>query len=104
MRPVHLARLDKTRPVVVLTRERARGSMTSVTVAPVTSRIRELDVEVPIGTAHGVDGPSVISCDNIRTIPVSDLGRQIGYLRHEDEVALTNALIHAFDMCVEELP
>lgn len=34
MREIVLAQLDKTRPVPVLTRDRARGAMTKVTVAP----------------------------------------------------------------------
>ena len=39
MREICLARMDKTRPVVVLTREVSRQAMTKVTVAPVTSTI-----------------------------------------------------------------
>ncbi|RNL61979.1 type II toxin-antitoxin system PemK/MazF family toxin [Nocardioides marmoriginsengisoli] len=104
MRPIQLARMDKTRPVVVLTREKARGAMASVTVASVTSRIRGLDSEVPVGQRHGLDTASVINCDDLSTIPVSDLGRVVGYLRHDDEVLLAQALINAFDLCVEELP
>ena len=40
MRPLHIARLDKPRPVVVLTRELIRPRLTNVTVAPITSTIR----------------------------------------------------------------
>ena len=36
MREICLARLDKTRPVLVLTRDTARAAMTKVTVAPIT--------------------------------------------------------------------
>jgi mRNA interferase MazF len=104
MRPIRLARTDKTRPVVVLTRERARGAMARVTVAPITSRIRGLDTEVPVGVGHGLESDSVISCDNLETIDAGDLGRFIGFLRHEDEIALAKALINAFDLAVEELP
>ena len=42
MRPIHTARLDKTRPVVVLTRELVRPHMARVTVAPITSTVRGL--------------------------------------------------------------
>lgn len=44
MRPIHLARLDKTRPVLVLTRELVRAHLdtVTVTVAPITSTLRGL--------------------------------------------------------------
>jgi mRNA interferase MazF len=95
--------MDKTRPVVVLTREGARGAMTSVTVAPITSRVRGLDSEVPVGRRHGLDHESVISCDSVKTVPASDLGRVVGYLGAQDEALLTKALVHAFDLAVEDL-
>lgn len=104
MRPIHLARIDKTRPVLVLTRERSRGAMASVTVATVTSRVRGLDVEVPVGRRNGLDAESVITCDNVTTIPASALGRVVGYLRPEEEAALASALIAAFDLRIDDLP
>ena len=104
MRPIHLARLDKTRPAVVLTREAARGAMNKVTVAPITSTIRGLVSEVPVGPRHGLDRECVITCDNIQTIPVVDLGRAIGLLDEDSESALAKALVLTFDLAVEELP
>ena len=55
MREVCLARLDKTRPVVVLTRAAAREAMTKVTVAPITSTVKGLSSEVPVRPAEGLD-------------------------------------------------
>lgn len=98
MRPIHSARLDKTRPVLVLTREAVRPYLTTVTVAPITSRIRGLSTEVPVGPANGLDQDSVISCDNIQTIPVADLGRQLGLLTDDREPELTAAIGSAFDL------
>jgi mRNA interferase MazF len=40
MRPIHLATLDKARPVLILTRAQVRPFLTSITVAPITSTIR----------------------------------------------------------------
>lgn len=102
MRPIHLAHLDKTRPVLVLTRELVRPHLSRVTVAPITSRVRGLSTEVPVGTANGLDHPSVVSCDNVVTVPTSALGRQIGRLLPEQEILLTGALHAAFDL--EDLP
>lgn len=98
MRPIYVANLDKARPVVVLTRELVRDSMTSVTVAPITTRVRGLYTEVAVGTVNNLAGPGVISCDNIQTISRSDLGTQIGWLLPAQELALSAAIAHAFDL------
>lgn len=98
MRPIYSAELDKTRPVVVLTRELVRPHVARVTVAPVTTTIRGLSTEVPMGPANGLDHACVVSCDNIVTVPKSALGRQIGYLLPGQEAALTAAIHAAFDL------
>jgi mRNA interferase MazF len=98
MRPIYAAHLDKTRPVLILTREVVRPHLSRVTVAPITSTIRGLSTEVPVGAANGLDHASVVSCDNIVTMPVSALGRQLGFLLTEQETALTVAIRAAFDL------
>ena len=102
MRPIHLAQLDKTRPVLVLTRELVRPHLARVTVAPITSTIRGLSTELPVGPDNGLDHPCVVSCDNVVTVPRTALGRQIGRLLPEQEVALNAALHAAFDL--DDLP
>jgi len=57
------------RPVVLLTRDSAYAVRLSVTVAPVTRRVRGLLAEVPLGPADGLPRPSVVNVDNINTIP-----------------------------------
>jgi len=98
VRPIHSAQLDKKRPVLVLTRELVRPHLGRVTVAPITTRIRGLSTEVPVGPANGLAQTSVISCDNILTIPKDALGRQIGNLLPAQESALTAAIHAAFDL------
>jgi mRNA interferase MazF len=98
MRPIHLARMDKMRPVLVLTREAVRPHRTKVTVAPITSTIRGLSVEVPVGPGNGLDHPSVVNCDNITTIDAQALGRQVGFLLSAQERDLTAAVQAAFDL------
>ncbi|OHV04013.1 type II toxin-antitoxin system PemK/MazF family toxin [Mycobacterium talmoniae] len=98
MRPIHVAQLDKHRPVLILTRELVRPYLARVTVAPITATIRGLSTEVPVGPANGLDKPSVVSCDNIVTIPVESLSRHIGYLLPEQEPDLSAAIHHAFDL------
>jgi mRNA interferase MazF len=98
MRPIHIARLDKARPVLILTRELVRPHMTTVTIAPITTTVRGLSTEVAVDAANGVAGPSVVSCDNITTIPTSALGEQVGVLLDRQEQPLTDAIRAAFDL------
>jgi mRNA interferase MazF len=98
MRPIHVAALDKARPVLILTRELVRPHLTTVTVAPITTTIRGLSTEVPVDVANGLAKPSVVSCDNITTIPTNALGAQIGVLLDHQERALSEAIRAAFDL------
>ena len=98
MRPIHLARLDESRPVLVLTREVVRPHLNTVTIAPITKTIRGLSTEVLCGPANGLDDRCVVSCDHITTIPTDRLGRRIGRLLDDQEIQLTRALHAAFDL------
>jgi mRNA interferase MazF len=98
MRPIHTAELDKVRPVLILTRDLVRPHMARVTVAPITSTIRGLSTEVPVGPDNGLAQASVVSCDNIVTIPTAALRRQVGFLFPEQESALSLAIRAAFDL------
>lgn len=98
MRPIHVAQLDKVRPVLILTRELVRPHLTRVTVAPITGTVRGLSTEVPVGVRNGLEKDSVVSVDNIVTIPVGALGRQIGFFLPDQEELLTTAIQYAFDL------
>ena len=98
MREICIANLDKPRPVLVLTREPARSAMQIVTVAPITSTVKGLSSEVPVGTRNGLDHECVVALDNILTIPKKSLGRTLGFLLAEQEQALATAMVLAFDL------
>lgn len=100
MREICLVHLDKTRPALVLTREPTRFSMTKVTVAPITSTVKGLSSEVSLGPENGLDHECAASLDNTLTIPVSTLGRTIGYLTEAQEKDLARATVMAFDLRV----
>ena len=84
--------------MLVLTREVVRPHLHNVTIAPITSRIRGLSTEVVVGRANGLDHQSVVSCDNITTVPVGQMLAQIGSLLPEQEEELTAAVVAAFDL------
>jgi mRNA interferase MazF len=98
MRPIHIARLDKSRLVLVLTREVVRPHLNKLTVAPITTVIRGISTEVPLTIENGLAGPSVASCDNITTVPKDVLGAQIGVLLDHQESMLSEAIRAAFDL------
>ena len=98
MRAIHLARLDKQRPALLLTREIAILDLNKLTVAPITSTIRGIATEVRLGTANGLDHDCVVTLDSITSIPAADIGPVIGYLLDAQEQDLTAALFAAFDL------
>lgn len=98
MRPIYLAAVDKVRPVVILTRAIALGRLNNVTVAPITSTVRGIATELPVGPDNGLDHDCAVSLDNIVTIRTGQLGRQIGFLLDHQEPALNEAIRAAFDL------
>ena len=98
MREIRLDELDTTRPVLILTRDAARGAMTKVTVAPITSTFKGLSSEVPLGPRNGLDHECAAAINNIVTIPAATLGRTLGFLHADQERALAAAMVLAFDL------
>ena len=98
MREIRLVRVDKTRPAVILTRQVALAAMSKVTVAPITSTAKGLSSEVRVGVTNGLDQESVISLDNVLTVPTAALGRVIGRLDDAQEAALARAVVLAYDL------
>lgn len=103
MREICLVRLDKTRPALVLTREPTRAAMTKVTVAPITTTVKGLSSEVPVGPRNGLEHEGVVALDNVITVPTQLLGRTIGYLSTEQEAQLARAVVLAFDLGISLL-
>ncbi len=60
---------DKERPVLILTRDSAISFLNAVTVAPITSTIREIPSEVFLDEEDGLFQPCVANFDNIVTVP-----------------------------------
>lgn len=72
--------------------------MTKVTVAPITSTMKGLSSEVPVGRGNGLDHDSAIALDNVVTIPSQLLGRTIGFLTEAQEAQLARAIVLAYDL------
>jgi mRNA interferase MazF len=63
-----LPRPFKDRPVLLLSRDAAYGSRDSVTVAPVTRRVRGLRTEVKLGAREGMRVEGVVNLDDMLTL------------------------------------
>lgn len=98
MRTIASVQLDKRRPPLILTRRSKLPLLTWLTVAPITSPIRGLTSEVPIGPRNELDHPSVVSCDAITTVRTSAVGDTIGLLFDDQEAALARAISDAFEL------
>ncbi len=68
----------KPRPVVVVTRDEVLDVRANVTVAEITTTVRGLAVEVPIGPASGIDQPSVVNGDGLHTVSQRRLTKRLG--------------------------
>lgn len=89
---VWLAHLDKIRPVVVLTREPMGSLLHAVIGVPITSTIRGLSTEVPVGPEDGVRIESVANLDNLQLVARSRLVRRVGRVRASTMSAICSAL------------
>jgi mRNA interferase MazF len=82
----------------VVTRDRAIPLLSNVTVVAVTSTVRGLPTEVPLGAAHGVSHDCVANCDTVYTIPKDVLDHRRGALGPEERRALDDALRIALEL------
>jgi mRNA interferase MazF len=86
------------RPVVLVSRERAIQVRGSVTVAQVTTVIRDLASEVPLGPREGLPKECVVNCDVLQTIPKSYLQERVTILTSEKQRALDEALRYSLGL------
>lgn len=89
---VWLARLDKVRPIVVLTRDPMGQLLRAVISAPVTSTIRGLSTEVRLGREDGLRVDSVANLDNVQLVARTRLVRRVGRVRPRTMQAICGAL------------
>ena len=86
------------RPVVLLSRDSAYAVRLAVTVAPVSTRIRGLPVEVPLGPADGLPQVCAANLDDITTVNKDILQRRITSLRPDKLQAVDSAILFALGL------
>lgn len=71
---------DKRRPIVILTRNSAIPYLNALTIAPITTTIRDIPTEVLLTPDDGVATHCVANLDNIQTVPKYKIGALIAAL------------------------
>jgi mRNA interferase MazF len=92
------ARIDKRRPVVLVSRDEAYAIRALVIAAPVSTTIRDYAVEVKVGRREGLPKASVVNCDWLVTISKAALERRIGSLSERKLEELDDALRFALGL------
>lgn len=80
------------RPVLLLSRDSAYSYLNKFLAVEITTTIRNIAVEVPLGREEGLARRCVANCDNIRTVAKSVLIGRIGTLRPQRRQELKRAL------------
>jgi mRNA interferase MazF len=88
------AQPDKQRPVLILTRNSVLGYLGEISVAPITSTVRDIPSEVFLSKADGMPRDCAVNCDHLQTVAkgkigglitslapgkMADVGRAIGF-------------------------
>lgn len=71
---------DKQRPVLILTRDSVLEYLGEVTVAPVTTTVRNIPSEVFLSKADGMPRDCAINCDHLQTVSKGKIGTLIASL------------------------
>ena len=88
-------RPDKKRPVVILTRDSAIEFLGEITIAPVTTVIRDIPSEVVLSEADGMLRECAINLDHVQTVSKGKIGALITTLGRDKLEAVRSALLFA---------
>ncbi len=86
------------RPVLLLSRNEAYLVRSLVTVAPISTRVRSIPVEVALGVEDGLPKACAANLDSLVTIPKASLDRRIASLSGEKLDAAEKAIHFALDL------
>ena len=86
---------DKRRPVLVMTRDPMGKLLHSVICAPITSTVRGLSTEVPLGAEAGLVQGSVANFDNLLLLERTRLVRRLGHATPDAMLDACRALANA---------
>ena len=88
----------RRQPAVVLTRDSAIGYLASVTVAPITTTIRDTPSQVRLGPEDGLQTDCAVNLHNLQTVSKAKVNELIAVLNEDKVDALETALLFALGM------
>ena len=86
---------DKKRPVVILTREAALDYLGEVTIAPITSTVRDIPSEVRLNADDGMARECAVNLDHLQTVARGRIGALITTLNAHRMTEIRTALLFA---------
>ena len=89
---------DKKRPVLILTRNSVLEYLGEVTVAPVTSTVRDIPSEVFLSRQDGMAKDCAINFDHLQTVSKWKIGPLISTLSPEKLEKVYKAIHFALDL------
>lgn len=89
---------DKKRPVLILTRSSIIDYLGEVTIAPVTSTIRDIPSEVVLDENDGMLTTCAVNCDHIQTVSRGRVGSLITTISREKMNSVRRAILFALDL------
>jgi mRNA interferase MazF len=98
VRWVDFEHADKRRPSVILARSSATGYLFTVTVAPITTTIRQTPSAVRIGPEDGLPFDCVANLHNVQTVTQTRVGAVIAVLTESKVAQVEAALLFALGM------
>ncbi|MBS3919264.1 MAG: type II toxin-antitoxin system PemK/MazF family toxin [Deltaproteobacteria bacterium] len=92
------AQPDKQRPVLILTRNSVLEYLGEITVAPITSTVRDIPSEVFLSKADGMPRDCAFNCDHLQTVSKRKIGALITSLSPERMADVGRAICFALDI------
>ncbi|MBI5746683.1 MAG: type II toxin-antitoxin system PemK/MazF family toxin [Nitrospirae bacterium] len=89
---------DKKRPVLILTRDSVLEYLGEVTIAPITSTVRDIPSEVFLSKHNGMKRDCAINLDHIQTVSKGKIGSLITTLPQEKFEQIRSAIVFALDL------
>ncbi len=89
---------DKKRPVLILTRDSVLDYLGEVTIAPVTTTIRNIPSEVLLSEEDGMSRDCAVNCDHLQTVSKGKIGSLITTLSKKKITNISQAIRFALDI------
>lgn len=86
---------DKRRPVLILSRDSAIEMLGEVTIAPITSTIRDIPSEVVLTRNEGVERDCAVNLDHVQTVSKGKIGALVTTLSAERMERVRESLLFA---------